>query len=104
MHLSAIDKFFKPSPKNSTNFPTTFLFLNKVTFLTSRKDLLTSRKDIDVIVELIGGSDGIAKKIVLICNYLNIEKDFNSFIDWIIELRKDLNISFLFINVFYNRN
>jgi len=36
--------------------------------------------------------DVIEKKIVLICNYLNIEKDFNGFIDWIIELRKDLKI------------
>ncbi len=36
--------------------------------------------------------DVIAKKIVLICNYLNIKKDFNGFIDWIIELRKDLKI------------
>jgi len=36
--------------------------------------------------------DVIEKKIVLICNYLNIEKDFNSFINWIIELRKDLKI------------
>ena len=36
--------------------------------------------------------DVIEKKIVLICNYLNIEKDFDSFINWIIELRKDLKI------------
>ena len=28
---------------------------------------LTSKKDIDVIVELIGGSEGIAKKIVFFC-------------------------------------
>ena len=36
--------------------------------------------------------DVIVDKIILICNYLNIEKSFDGFIDWIIKLRKDLNI------------
>ena len=36
--------------------------------------------------------DVIVEKIVLICNYLNIEKGFDGFISWVIELRKDLNI------------
>ena len=36
--------------------------------------------------------DAIVDKIILICNYLNIEKSFDGFINWIIELRKDLNI------------
>ena len=36
--------------------------------------------------------DVIVEKIVLICNYLNIEKGFDGFIDWVVELRKDLNI------------
>ena len=36
--------------------------------------------------------EDIEKKIILICNYLNIEKNFNSFIDWIMKLRKDLKI------------
>jgi len=36
--------------------------------------------------------DVIVEKIVLICNYLNIEKGFDGFINWVIELRKDLNI------------
>ncbi len=36
--------------------------------------------------------DAIVDKIILICNYLNIEKSFDGFIDWIIKLRKDLNI------------
>jgi len=34
----------------------------------------------------------IVEKIVSICNYLNIEKSFDGFIDWVVELRKDLNI------------
>ena len=34
----------------------------------------------------------ISEKIVSICDYLNLEKNFNSFLDWIIELRKNLNI------------
>ena len=34
----------------------------------------------------------IYDKIDSICNYLNLEKGFNSFINWIIELRKDLKI------------
>ena len=34
----------------------------------------------------------IEKKIVSICDYLNLKKDFNSFLDWIIDLRKDLHI------------
>ena len=34
----------------------------------------------------------ISDKIDSICNYLNLEKGFNSFINWIIELRKDLKI------------
>ncbi len=36
--------------------------------------------------------EDIEKKIVLICNYLNLEKNFDSFIDWIMKLRKDLKI------------
>ena len=36
--------------------------------------------------------DAIVDKIILICNYLNIEKSFDGFINWIIELRKDLDI------------
>ena len=36
--------------------------------------------------------DAIVEKIVSICNYLNIEKSFDGFINWIIELRKDLKI------------
>jgi alcohol dehydrogenase class IV len=36
--------------------------------------------------------DAIVEKIVSICNYLNIEKDFDGFIDWVVELRKDLKI------------
>ncbi len=34
----------------------------------------------------------IFDKINSICDYLNLEKGFNSFINWIIELRKDLKI------------
>ena len=34
----------------------------------------------------------ISDKIISICDYLNLEKNFNSFLNWIIELRKDLNI------------
>ena len=34
----------------------------------------------------------ISDKIDSICNYLNLEKGFNSFINWITELRKDLKI------------
>jgi len=36
--------------------------------------------------------DAIVEKILSICNYLNIEKGFDGFISWIIELRKDLKI------------
>ncbi len=36
--------------------------------------------------------DAIVEKIVSICNYLNIEKSFDGFISWIIDLRKDLRI------------
>jgi len=36
--------------------------------------------------------DVIVEKIVSICNYLNIEKGFDGFISWIIDLRKDLRI------------
>ena len=32
------------------------------------------------------------KKIVSLCNYLNIKKDFDSFVDWVMGLRKDLKI------------
>ncbi len=34
----------------------------------------------------------ISEKIVSICDYLNLEKKFDSFINWIIELRKDAKI------------
>ena len=34
----------------------------------------------------------ISEKIVSICDYLNLEKKFDSFVNWIIELRKDLKI------------
>ena len=34
----------------------------------------------------------IEKKIVSICDYLNLEKSFDSFLNWILNLRKDLSI------------
>ncbi len=34
----------------------------------------------------------IEKRIISICEYLNIDKDFDSFLKWILDLRKDLNI------------
>ena len=34
----------------------------------------------------------ISDKIISICDYLNLEKNFNSFLNWVIELRKNLNI------------
>ena len=34
----------------------------------------------------------IEKRIVTICNYLNLDKNFDSFLNWILDLRKDLNI------------
>ena len=34
----------------------------------------------------------IEKRIVSICDYLNLDKNFDSFLNWILELRKDLNI------------
>ena len=34
----------------------------------------------------------IEKKIVSICDYLDLEKDFESFLSWILDLRKKLNI------------
>ena len=34
----------------------------------------------------------IEKKIVSICDYLDLKKNFNSFLDWIINLREDLHI------------
>jgi len=36
--------------------------------------------------------DSIEKKIVSICDYLDLEKDFESFLSWILDLRKKLNI------------
>ena len=34
----------------------------------------------------------IENKITSICDYLNLDKSFNSFLDWIIELRNNLQI------------
>jgi alcohol dehydrogenase class IV len=34
----------------------------------------------------------ISEKIISICDYLNLEKRFDSFLNWIMELRKDLKI------------
>ena len=34
----------------------------------------------------------IEKKIVSICDYLNLDKNFDSFLQWILKLRSDLNI------------
>ena len=34
----------------------------------------------------------ISEKIITICKYLNLEPNFDSFLNWIIELRKELNI------------
>ena len=34
----------------------------------------------------------IEKRIVSICDYLGLKKNFNNFLDWILELRKELNI------------
>ena len=32
------------------------------------------------------------KKIISICKHLNLEENFDSFLNWILELRKELNI------------
>ena len=34
----------------------------------------------------------IEKKIISICDYLNLDKNFESFLKWILDLRKELNI------------
>ena len=34
----------------------------------------------------------IEQKIIEICNFLSLNNNFNSFLDWILELRKNLNI------------
>jgi len=34
----------------------------------------------------------IEERIVSICNYLNLDKNFESFLNWILDLRKSLNI------------
>ena len=34
----------------------------------------------------------IEKRVISICDYLNLNKDFDSFVNWIIELRKELKI------------
>ncbi len=34
----------------------------------------------------------IEKRIISICDYLNLDKDFDSFLNWILDLRKDLKI------------
>ena len=34
----------------------------------------------------------IEKRIISICDYLNLEKNFESFLNWILDLRKELNI------------
>jgi alcohol dehydrogenase class IV len=34
----------------------------------------------------------IENKIITICDYLNLKKNFQSFLDWILDLRKKLNI------------
>ena len=36
--------------------------------------------------------DAIEERIISICDYLNLDKSFKSFLDWILELRKDLEI------------
>ena len=34
----------------------------------------------------------IEKKIISICDYLSLKKDFESFLNWILDLRKELKI------------
>ena len=34
----------------------------------------------------------IENRIVSICDYLNLNKDFDSFLEWILDLRKNINI------------
>ena len=41
----------------------------------------------------------ISNKIVSICEHLNLEKNFDSFLNWILELRKDLNIPHKLIDI-----
>tara|TARA_B100000945_G_scaffold84051_1_gene65068 strand:- start:686 stop:1843 length:1158 start_codon:yes stop_codon:yes gene_type:complete len=36
--------------------------------------------------------DTVEQRIISICDYLNIQKNFESFLNWILELRKNLNI------------
>ena len=41
----------------------------------------------------------ISKKIIPICKYLDLEANFDSFLNWILELRKDLNIPHKLSNI-----
>ena len=34
----------------------------------------------------------IENRIISICDYLNLDKNFDSFLNWILDLRKELNI------------
>ena len=36
--------------------------------------------------------EAIEERIISICDYLNLSKSFNSFLDWILDLRKELEI------------
>ena len=42
--------------------------------------------------ELTFNKKEICEKIVSVCDYLNLEKKFDSFVNWIMQLRKDLKI------------
>ena len=41
----------------------------------------------------------IESRIVSICDYLNLDKNFDSFLNWILDLRKELNIPHKLSNV-----
>ena len=36
--------------------------------------------------------ENIEERIISICDYLNLSKSFDAFLEWILELRKQLNI------------
>ena len=36
--------------------------------------------------------ENIEKRIISICDYLNLSKSFDAFLEWVLELRKELNI------------
>ena len=83
----------KNNPYTNAGSPdTNYAHIGKILFDVKPQDTMAQGQDWNAIGVLTFNKKEISERIISICDYLNLEKSFDSFVKWIIDLRKELNI------------